>query len=459
MSKHHGLLKNSKHAGTLVLLLTLAIIRPEGFFPGIGIPVGPLCLIIACLFLPLRIHFTLGFSVYWMLYRRELLLIAAYQILCIVSLVYNVDRYADPFVFARWGLVFIAGQMLFPICVFIFLLPASSYRRWSNSLGSAILLLLVLCISLVVVIDVDAPEIAGLLQQFTVAGDIMREDAAAAPTRAVFATRTDLGAIMGIILFLVIWGGYYTKHKSLGINSVFAFLFVLVMYGGLVTGSRNFILFILIAVMSVSAILLKSRPVFSISSFLIACLTLLTLPYFIPNGLAKNLGQFLPYMTVVANGMAPELYDYLPKFPQAALSGRAELWTAALEQIRENPWLGVSNGGYRLSEFQSSHQNTHNIILQALIDGGPLGLAILMALAISTYYRARHNVWALSLYNGIAATLMVDNFTDHSYAWAVVAAFACSLVASQPQTENSVAQLRFSLKDKINILAARKKQP
>jgi len=52
-----------------------------------------------------------------------------------------------------------------------------------------------------------------------------------------------------------------------------------------------------------------------------------------------------------------------------------------------------------------------------------MGLIVISLILGFVINKSAQDKWMLSLVVGIVATLMVDNFTDHSYAWIVIASF------------------------------------
>ena len=410
-----------RHAGTFLLLLTLAVIRPEGFYPGIGLPVGPLCLLAALAIVPWKIHSTLGFTEFWKRYQRPLLLILSYQLLCTTSLLYNIDRYADLAEFFRWGVVFIAGQMLLPLCIFIFLLPseAAKTRRFSR------VFMLGLGISVIpasVLLQVYFPGIAAVVIQYFVGGDIIWINHT---IRGVLATSTDLGAISAILCWTALALASYNARDTRKVAIIFALWSVLFAYVGILSASRNFILFIAIATVTIVFATLWVKQRILIAPTLLGLTSLFyALAYTLPNELLYKLGRFIPYFEKVRTDAEISLKDLLPHASFESLGPRAPLWESTLKLMADNPLIGISNGGFRLADNCSCYRgNTHNILFQSAIDAGVMGLIVISLILGFVINKSAQDKWMLSLVVGIVATLMVDNFTDHSYAWIVIASF------------------------------------
>lgn len=412
------------NVGTFVFLLTLAITRPESLFPGLGLPVGPLCLIAAAVILPLRICKTIGFAAFWAKYKWPLVLIASYQLLCLISLILNADRFTNIGDLLRWGLTFIAGQMLLPICVFIFLLPQpnADLADKNSRYNMSFLGLTTLVIILMPILQTYADGHARFIQYYTVAWTLAQHNSS--PTNGLFATSTDLGAIMGIILFLIIWSLCHFRRVSFFFRICLVFLSLGALYSGLLSGSRIFILFILCSILITSSLIIRQHFFLSCSALLITAAILLNLP----NDLRMSLSENLPFLAVLGSEAPPGASDFWPNLTLSAFGHRGDLWATAMTLIEDHLWLGVSNGGFRLHSSSSPNDNTHNLFLQALIDAGIFGLLIVLSLLALIWKTRYRNIGFLSLTGGIVTTLMVDNFTDHSYSWAVIAAYACACV-------------------------------
>lgn len=314
--------------------------------------------------------------------------------------------------------------MLLPLCIFIFLVPSSQNKK--PQILQTTLLLGVLCLTIFSVFaDVYDRNLAESFQQFTVA-------AGYGEVRGFFAASTDLGAIMGVVCFLFIWTFYQARKGGFTFYLFFLSLGAVIFYTGLLSESRNFFLFGLSALTTTGLMFIRQRPVIALNVFAVVLTTMALLPLVVPSDLAEELGKILPYISVISSGGVPGPWDFLPHITQSALGQeRVMLWVGALDLIKEQPLLGVSNGGFRLSGVAEVRHNTHNIVLQALVDAGVLGLLILATLSVTICYRNRKNPWFLPLYVGLVATLMVDNFTDHSYAWMVVIAYSFSVISQK----------------------------
>ena len=201
-------------------------------------------------------------------------------------------------------------------------------------------------------------------------------------------------------------------------------------YVGTLSESRNFILFTGVAAITVvfaslwkrsKVLLMTALPLFAIVFYYSA--------YVLPSRLVNKLGRNIPHFENVRQGTETSIIDLWPNLSFSSLGRRGPLWESALSLFRENPLLGVSNGGFRLAdECACRLGNTHNILLQSAIDAGILGLVIMCLLLAYVIHKSAQNIWSLAFVLGVISTLMVDNFTDHSYAWIIVVSFAGVMV-------------------------------
>ena len=350
------------------------------------------------------------------------------------------DRYADLTEFFRWGVVFIAGQMLLPLCVFIFLLPENTRGLTRSELViiPALTGLLVTLIPASVLIQVYYPDTATLTIQYFVGGD---NTEIRSPRRGILATSTDLGAISALLSWAALALAWQNARDTPKIAAVLALFAMLSAITGILSMSRNFILFMTIATVT----LLIAKLWMSNKNKMLLVPGLLSLAglfyasaYIFPEGMLLKLGAVIPYFEKVQTGTEISLIDLLPHVSVASLGPRAPLWESTIKLMASHPFIGISNGGFRLAETCACltdfpRANTHNILLQSAIDAGVLGVAVISLLLSYLIKQSAHNEWSLALILGTIATLMVDNFTDHSYAWIVVASYVGVLLAQPRQ--------------------------
>lgn len=419
------------------MLFVLSIFRPQGLFDEVGLPVGPLSICAAVILFLRYVHSSEQFKAFWERFKIPLSLLVAYNVISLISLVYNYSRYDDITVFFRWGLVFIIGQSFLPLCIFTFLLSQNVAKPPSSSMVTVYILAssAFLLIPSSVLIQIYFPEIAPQVFRFFVSADITQFQQPY-PVRGVLATSTDLGAICAILWLTATAYAVKSSHDSRIKASVFLLYSVTFALTGVLSESRNFILFSGVASLTLLFANLWVRNKVALA----ACVSLLATAfylsaYFIPGDLLSKLGRNIPHFDNVAKGAETSILDLIPRVSFDSLGLRGPLWESALRLIAENPFLGISNGGFRLADDCACNKgNAHNILLQSAIDGGVLG-TLLMILIFTYVVKSAHNKWSLALIFGVSATLMVDNFTDHSYAWIVVVSFASVALSRQNPTK------------------------
>lgn len=413
-------------------MLFLSIFRPVGAFDGLTLPVGPLAVIAAFILFVFKVFTPSHFHPFWQQFRTPLLLITAYTILCLVSLFFNYSRYEGIGEFLRWGLVFVIGQSFLPLCIFLFLLSNHAAQP-TNILSTTIPVitgLLIMLIPASVLIQLYLPELSPFLVKYFVGGDLLERQWSDAIVRGVLATSTDLGAISGILWFIAAAFAAQAHHKSRLKQNLLIICSILFAFVGALSESRNFILFVTIASITIvlsklwsrnNLLLIAALPVFPIALYFSA--------YVMPDRLVAKLGRNIQHFENISIGAETSMTALLPRFTLDSLGQRGEVWECAIRLIRENPFLGVSNGGFRLADgCASAKDNTHNILLQSAIDAGVLGAIIISALLAYLIKKSASDAWSLAFVLGVIATLMVDNFTDHSYAWIVVVSYSSVLL-------------------------------
>jgi hypothetical protein len=411
-----------QQSGTMLLLLTLALVSPSAVVPNLRLPTEAILVASAYLILWIRIYRTIGLSEFCKTYRNELVLILAYQLLCTASLALNFDRYADLHEFFRWGVVFVVGQTLLPVCAFIFLLPNTHNH---NSLTKkpfivAIALGILATLPLLALWQVYDNEGAHSIYRFTIAGNLAND-----PTiRSVFATSTDFGSISAVISIAFCILAFQHRHKYLLYPLIFFFIAALAFIAGLQSGARVFLLMLGSAAAYVTIVISARdwrKGIIAIFALMIA--TVIVAQNLPPSTASKfkKMVDGVPYLHTEETRLTLVNQDSALR---GLLGERYDIWRLAVTRASNNLPLGISNGGFRL-EYEtlsgSRLHNTHNVLLQSLIDSGILGFAILLLLFCKIWRRSTQSQKVLII--GVLSGLMVDNFTDHSFAWIVIVAF------------------------------------
>lgn len=92
-------------------------------------------------------------------------------------------------------------------------------------------------------------------------------------------------------------------------------------------------------------------------------------------------------------------------------SGRFDLFSDAIDIWTESPWLGV---GFRTFETHTNGLTTHNILLSTLVETGPAGFAVFVAILVMVFVRGRLLRWF-----GPALTVVAIEQTESTmFGWA-----------------------------------------
>lgn len=415
-----------KHVGSFCIILFFALFRPAAIWPEIPVSTAPLAVLAAWLLLFYKIHKTIGYRTFLHQHQTLLLLAAGYFALCGASLIANYHRYPDMSSFVRWGLTFPIIQSAIVACGFLFSLPQNTKGpSISSTSGSSLAIFAIAAgipaITLWQILDHDS---AYRLYQYSIAGDI---GAAEHIRRSIFATSTDLGAACAIISIAALIGlidSLQARHWLWAAGALLTL--ALSAISGTVSGSRVFFLSFGAGIFTLLILTLRGRPtVLLLSIVALTAISILALQ-FAPANVSAKLGKITPIFLVVGIGLPLDTRSLSITVDQTVLGERSSLWLRAMEQIGENPHLGISNGGYRLlneSLGESPINNVHNVLLQLGVDTGVGGLGLGLVL-IALLVRLVQKTAVLAIFVTALSGLLVDNFTDHSLAWIALTTFA-----------------------------------
>lgn len=404
-----------RHVGAFTLLFLLSVIQPTSIWPSIPFSFAPVTLLILVVLLISKIINTIGLQNFFKNYRWELCLVSLYQCLCFISLIYNRERFETSNEFASWGLTLVIVQFALPLTVWLFSLPQGqnklslSRQRYGWVFIAAIFLL----IPFVAIWQKLDNQSAFSFYRYFIAGNI----GDVGNIRSVFAISTDLGAITAIIsISCFSIAACLAKQGAKSETLIFTLVGMLNLVSGFLSGARVFILMIALTIIAVLILRFRKRIDLLVLSALIFILSTVLIVQLSPVTAIVKLGGIFPAVFSVNLGTELLLSDSIPVF--AETEQRIAIWTRALSYIVENPLLGISNGGFRLTG-DSMGNNTHNILLQTAIDGGIFATLVFVILLILILKRSNSTairVLVLSCFCG----LMVDNFSDHSLPWMVV---------------------------------------
>lgn len=438
-----------RHVGSFCLILGLGIFRPAAIWPDIPVSTAPLAVLAAWLLLLFKIHTTIGFIEFFTRHRTMIALITAYFLLCGASLIVNYHRYPDIAAFVRWGLTFPIIQSALVACGFLFTLPQNTRGPSISRLpASGVWVLFIAALipgfTFWQIIDNDS---AYALYQYTVAGDM---GASKYVRRSILATSTDLGAISAIIaIAALVLAVQAARQQRWFLPSLILIICSANAVAGTLSGSRGFFLGMGVGLMIFVSQLLGGRLKLMITWALPLLLTGFLALLFAPDRVIFKLATLSPFFLTLLTGVPPTEHDFTLNPVGTALGDRADLWHRAITETTANPWLGISNGGYRLlneSLGETPINNVHNAYLQLGVDAGLPGL-ILGAIIVFTLLRRATGIAQAPIYATVLAGLLVDNFADHSLAWIALATYAASqsagalpvLVTKQQKTWRSTA--------------------
>lgn len=448
-----------KHVGSFSFLLLLATIRPAGFISALQFPIAPIAALAIGFLLLFKIHHTIGFKAFFQQYKVELLLVTVYEIICTLSILMNHDRYADLQQMLRWGFTFVIIQGIFPVCLLLFLLPQNTTgwsitrSRWRTVVPFSLLGF----IAFNAIWQYVHSSSAFVINQLFISADYygyLVNKLSIPPQEAlvtwsddimsIFAIGTDLGSISAITVSTLILLTVSQRH-AINRQQFFGLILLIALFitAGILSGSRNFILtlgmfcFLLIFVMSNIATLHKLL-------LLLALFLLVNVAtYFAPAVMVNKLSSALPYLDPLHAGqcITPDLWRI--NIDERIFGARWPMWTRIFDTYTQHPIVGISNGGFRLTEgLHREIYNTHNVFLQIINDSGTLGLIVMLAIAYRVISNVRNNtainghlVAIISL--SIIATSSVDFFADHNVPWIILCTYCLSTVSAIPHSAAS----------------------
>lgn len=431
-----------KHIGSFCLIFALAVFRPAAIWPEIPVSTAPLAVLAAWLLLLFKIYTTIGFIEFFTRYRLIIALITAYFLLCGASLVANYHRYPDIAAFVRWGLTFPIIQSALVACGFLFTLPQNEKGLSLTRLPGSVLLVLAIATVIPVMAfwQIIDNKSAYEFYQYTIAGDMGSHGHT---KRSILATSTDLGAVSAVLaLCALLLGVYLVRTRQWLWASAALAVSILNAASGTMSGSRGFFLSIGFGILVLTAQwLIHHRRLLVLSLIPMLLMGIMALQ-FAPANVNAKLAKFAPVLWSLHQGTPIHASDLKLNLSASALGDRANLWQRAIEQTAEYPWLGISNGGYRLlnqSLGETPVNNVHNAFLQLGVDAGLGGVLIGLVAIIVLIQRAQGSA-RLPLLAAVLAGLLVDNFADHSLSWIALTTFTlanCAVRISPLQTSHA----------------------
>lgn len=429
-----------KHVGSFCIIFFLAVFRPAAIWPEVPVSTAPLAVLAAWLLLFFKIHKTVGYRTFFAQHKTLVLLIAAYFMLCGVSLIANHHRYPNIVSFIRWGLTFPIIQSALVACGFLFTLPQnekgpSLTRAPASGLFVLAIAAVVPAMTLWQTLD---NQNAYHFYQYTVSGDIGNIEYL---KRSILATSTDLGAVSAILSIAALMGATERFQKREWLWGLAALLlFSLNVTSGVLSGSRGFFLSMGVGVFTLLALWLRTHLKLMLLAVVALANISILMAQFGPTNLLVKLAKLTPLFHSMHIGLPFDRRDLsLNLTTEALLGNRKDLWLRALDNVIAHPWTGISNGGYRLlneSVGDTPINNAHNAFLQLSVDAGIGGL-LLGLVAVGLFVKRHQRKTLLAILMAAFTGLLVDNFTDHSLAWIVITTFALANSAAPQLNEIS----------------------
>ena len=421
----------SKHVGSLLLLMFFATFRPSTIWPTFTLSLEPVTVVLIGLLLGYKVHATIGFKAFWQSYKVELLLLVSYFSVCFFSLYLNRHRYEDVAELIRYGVTFIVISAAFPAVIFLFLLPQNksafslSHFKYSRYLPVVYLLLLAL-MAIWQYLDFDSSKV---ISQYFVSSEAWVDS----NINGFFRISTDLASVLAFYIVLVLCGIRYMVREQAQIKLIAgacAVILVLLVAGAL-GGKRIFLLTLILGGLCFLPVFFKglSRKTVMIT-ILMAFVAMLSVTI----TMLPKLAPIFPFVESIMNGRLPDASSFTINLSHQA-SGRNLLWSQALLLLENNWWFGGSNGGFRLATLWHEdrwvtlykEQNTHNVILQILVESGISGLLLLSILLVVIIKRNWGRFISMMTPVFIVLALVVDYFPDHSLPWIIAVGYYVAL--------------------------------
>lgn len=431
------------HPWTFGLLTLLSLVNIGAINSCSLLRTEPLLILLAFVLLIFKIRSRFALRRYLEHYRTPFAFLALYFFCVSVSLGLNSERFETVSDFFRWGIPFPASQVFLVLCVCLFFLPADTAQPRSPVAPPFVAFLL--CVA--ALIQINFNDTFFNLYRYTIAGGLKDSSV----PRGLLATSTDLGAVCGILVICA--SGFLSLflragHKTKGLAAL-VFL-VLASVAGINSGSRVFYLAIIAGsfcywLLIQNSIRKSALQLLTLSLFVVALMLMS------PLTTAAKFSEMLPIIGSLSFGTPVHAWDILPSTSLEFLGDRLSIWSRAIEHVANNMLFGISNGGFRLDNRLlglSPNDNTHNLLLQLAIDAGIVGTLAVLALAYLAFRNASKG-WYIIFMASVLTTLMVDNFSDHSFPWILFSTYGAALMKGvdtlQPRVLHAI-DLQFTKK-------------
>lgn len=408
------------HVGSFLLLVFLSTFNATSVFEWWKISLEPITFLALILLLVYKVHAACGFKQFVLKFKVEIGLIVAYQLVSLFTLWTNLENYESNAHALRFGLHFIVLSSSMPAALWLFSLESNSKRLslsrydWSTNL----VWLWFLAIAILTVWQVYDYQSSKVVSRFFVGSEIWPEE----NINSVFRINTDLGTILSLSLvcFLILIRARFNT-LSRPMVTVLVSLCIACFIAGISTGSRNFLLTFFVGFIVLALTSIRGDRNYRLGIVLL-CLFVLSMHIVVlssPYALLK-LSSIFPYLRVLSVGEVLALSDLIPNLDEQAFAGRMEIWKKAVEVIQANPLFGVSNGVSRELINPAVGGNSHNFILQILLDAGLVGFLLFLMLVGKVLQRLKMSGSLLILAPVLCmllTALSFDYYLDHSLPW------------------------------------------
>lgn len=417
--------KQAKHVGSFLFLMFIATFRPSAIWPEFTLSLEPLSVLAIVILLGYKIAVTIGPIRFVNKYRIELSLLIIYFFICFLSLYFNKHRYSDITEFIRYGVTFLVISATLPAAIFLFLLPQNQ-RGFSLSrshYGNHLVWSVFLFLSILVIWQSFDFESSKVVSKYFIIAE-------AWPTNNIggfLKVRTDAASVLAVALLSFVSITFARNREEFSIQKWVVLLFScsMLLFAGLLTGGRVFILLLLSAGLIYWWQVTRQTKQKFTNSFLLffaVAASCLCIPLVLPYQRVDQLSSFIPYMLPFRLGETLFLSDFLPDLSSLLESDRVLLWKQAFVVLDGNWLLGVSNGGYRLSH-ENVYQNSHTLLLQPLLAGGVFAFGTLLLLIMRIFLKNQFSFAGLLIIFSVFLSLQVDYQLDHSVPWNVAIAY------------------------------------
>ena len=348
---------------------------------------------------------------YWLRYRSEILLLASFLALHLLSLLLNLNVYPDFKSLVFYGLA--------PLAVFSLLVMAWGLFKGGEPgkyvLIAPVMFLLIHCFAVGQFLNY---ELFRPITSHTLAADIMHPGyiTSVFPHHTIYGTIAAVNIIYGLNLLLRACLSRVEKH-------LWFLIIPLALVGGALSHSRNFLWTLGFGLLALGFFWGRRKLGVWLAIMVFAVVAFHAVAYQSPN-IQRQYGRALPYLGKLEKPSEIEMTDFIPQFSAKGLTGRPQLWHRAIGLWQESPILGKGPGSFNLTgaNLHSRQFNVHCFYLQILLDTGLVGAFVLLLLICSLLRHAK-SANTLPVLIAVMASLVFDNFLDHSMAWSILMAW------------------------------------